>query len=172
MGEYESLLPFYQDSADLLALIAATLFRLARFEQAADTLRKAVKLEPRDADLLNLLGAAMGSAGKLDEACRILKEARTIKPADVEILYNLALTLTLLTRYEEAFAIVEATLKKDHALRHDLEELRQDIVDANLRRLVQKRVISWSGGKPTGPATKIELSPGPPISQWIIDSRG
>ncbi len=46
-----------------------------------------------------------------------------------------------------------------------LDELRE------LRRLRRSGVISWGGGKPKGSDPPIPITPGPPVSDYVIEDR-
>jgi hypothetical protein len=43
--------------------------------------------------------------------------------------------------------------------------------EKHLWRLVDDGVANWSGGKPRGSDPPIEVTPGPPISDYIIENR-
>ena len=45
------------------------------------------------------------------------------------------------------------------------------VLDAMLRRLTKSGFASWSGGKPKGSKRPVKLTPGPPISDYIIEDR-
>jgi len=49
--------------------------------------------------------------------------------------------------------------------------IRAEILKELLRRLARRGVVSWRGGKPKGYDGPIELTPGPPISQYILEDR-
>ena len=43
--------------------------------------------------------------------------------------------------------------------------------EAEIWKLVDEGFASWSGGKPKGASSPIELTPGQPMSEWIIENR-
>ena len=51
------------------------------------------------------------------------------------------------------------------------EQTRHAELDAVLWRLAQEGFASWSGGKPKGSKHPAKLTPGPPISDYIIQDR-
>jgi hypothetical protein len=48
---------------------------------------------------------------------------------------------------------------------------RRALVEKELRALARKGVISWAGGKPKGSQPPIPISPGPPVSDYVIEDR-
>jgi len=54
----------------------------------------------------------------------------------------------------------------------EVRELRREILDMQLWDLVRRGVASWSGGKPTGSNPPIPITPGPPVSGYVIEDRG
>ena len=58
------------------------------------------------------------------------------------------------------------------SMRGGVEAARRGVLDAILRRLAKRGFASWSGGKPKGSDPLIEITPGPPISDYIHEDRG
>lgn len=83
---------------------------------------------------------------------------------------NLALALVRLDRLEDAVAALDRALNLEP---NDPEtvSLRKQVVAELLRRLARKRVISWGGGKPKGSEPPVAVTPGPPISDYVIEDR-
>jgi hypothetical protein len=52
-----------------------------------------------------------------------------------------------------------------------LELTRRMIFDGYAWRMVRLGLITWSGGKPKGSDPPIRVTPGPPISDYVIEDR-
>lgn len=52
-----------------------------------------------------------------------------------------------------------------------LRDLHRRVLDGYLERLVASGTAGWGGGHPGLPARRAHLSPGPPLSDWIIENR-
>jgi Flp pilus assembly protein TadD len=125
----------------------------------------ALELAPDDAYVLNNFGAALARVGRKTEALSAFERAAGLNPKNPVILRNLAFVHAELGDIKRALDILGSL---DHPI---LQSARRAVLDLQLRRLAKRGVISWSGGKPDVPKEKLELTPGPSLSEWIIESR-
>jgi hypothetical protein len=82
----------------------------------------------------------------------------------------------LLTRDELQAALLEvddalATLAPDSPKRLELKAKRTLIVQGDLWRMVRVGIGTWAGGKPIGSDPPIEVTPGPYVSDYVIEDR-
>jgi uncharacterized protein (TIGR02466 family) len=75
-----------------------------KFAEAAETYRKALKLEPNIAEIHVNLGAVLGQLGQTEEAIASYRKAIQLKPNLAVAPFNLGFLLQNLGRYEEAVA--------------------------------------------------------------------
>ena len=59
----------------------------------------------------------------------------------------------------------------DDLERIELRKLRTELVDHDLWTMVKAGAATWSGGKPKGSNPPIDVTPGPPISDFIHQMR-
>jgi len=69
-----------------------------------------------------------------------------------------------------ALALVDGLLVSEPA-NQSAHELRREIVDRSLRKLARTGFASWGGGKPKGSNPRIRITPGPPVSDYVIEDR-
>lgn len=148
-----------------------TLIKAGRVDEALGNFARALETGAVDrfAVLMNR-GIALVEAGQQEDGLADFLEASALQPERPEPVYNAAVALLALGRHKDAVAEIDKVL----LLRPDVTDaakLRRDILDSQLRRLVRRGLISWSGGKPSFPKERVELTPGAPISQWIIENR-
>jgi tetratricopeptide (TPR) repeat protein len=119
--------------------------------------------------LLNNRGDALYHLGHYEEALQAFERAIEVRPEYFDALFNRGLTLLQMGLLEEADAAIKqaVTFLPDADLAALLNELR----DESLRRLRRKGIISWSGGKPGGARPRVRVSDGPPLSDYIVESR-
>ena len=123
------------------------------------------KLAPDDAYIQNNLGVTLARLGRLSEALETFESALRIQPNHPGFLRNKAIVLTELGRVSDAILALETV---DHPITNST---RRALLDAHLKQLAKRGVISWSGGKPSGFKDRLELTDGPPLSEWIIQNR-
>ena len=66
---------------------------------------------------------------------------------------------------------LEALPEDTGAQRQKAEATRRQILDGYLWLMVREGKASWSGGKPKGSKRPVKLTPGPPISDYIVEER-
>lgn len=134
-------------------------------EEALAEELKAIDLAPYDAYLRNNVGATLARLDRKEEALEHFKCAVELSPGHPGMRRNLAYALWQLDQRREAMAALTGL---DHPL---TMEAAKALSDLHLRDLVRRGAISWAGGKPRGSRADVELSPGPKMSEWIINSR-
>lgn len=123
-----------------------------RYDQAAQSLRKAVELEPINAAYLGDLGYAQLCAGQLALAREPLAKAAELEPASIKAISNLALWATLHGDRAQADAIMQ---------RADLPQSARDAVQKLATRL--RTGTQAQTGLPNAPRTDIETAAAPSI---------
>ena len=81
-----------------------------------------------------------------------------------------SIELTREKHFKDAVRVLDQA-REGREQEQDLLELRHTIVALGLWDLVRRGLISWGGGKPQGSNPPIKVTPGPPISDWIIENR-
>ena len=87
----------------------------------------------------------------------------------VELLMARAIALHQLGRSREAISELDSSPSTSDP---DLGHLRRTILDESLLRLVAKGFGAWSGKRPRGARNPVPISPGPPVSDFVIEDRG
>jgi len=98
--------------------IGEALFSLERYREAADSISRALRMEPKygeKARYLKFLGLAYAQLGQNQEACENLRKADQLCPDDAETIYWLGRILNSFKRYEQA----EEYLRRAAALEPD-----------------------------------------------------
>jgi Flp pilus assembly protein TadD len=78
-----------------MRLLAQTLFRQRKPDEAVALFRRVVDARPGDAAALNGLGTSLASTGRLDEAILIFRRVLDANPQNVPAQQNLARALAL-----------------------------------------------------------------------------
>ncbi len=108
--------------------------------------------------------------GDLDGALADYEAALRSQPDFPEALASRAAVLGELGRYNEALAGINRYL----ALRPDdarAEVLHEEMLKARIMELVDEGFLDGVGGKLEGSPHPLQLTPGPPISDYIVDER-
>ena len=88
--------------ADYFINLAQECLDSGKYEEAVDTYKQAIKVNPDDAVAYNKLGIAYRSAGKMQESLEALKQAIKIKSDYAEAHYELGLTYRSSFKNQEA----------------------------------------------------------------------
>jgi hypothetical protein len=56
--------------------------------------------------------------------------------------------------------------------KHEVEATDREEVERVMHALVKSGFASWSGKRPTGSKNPVEVTPGPPVSDYVIQDRG
>jgi tetratricopeptide (TPR) repeat protein len=120
---------------------------------------------PQSVEIRNNLGTSYARLGRLEEALGAFTRALEISPEHPVVRKNLAFALAQLDRIPEALEVIGSA---EHPF---LRDARRTVLDLQLRRLVRRGVISWSGSKPKGFAPRLETTSGEPLSEWIVKNR-
>jgi len=100
--------------ADML-LRGQTLLAEARYSEAFDLFRRAMRMAPDDPAPLSLLGVALMDVGRLKEAEQYLRRAVALAPDYKTFQHSLSLNLLAQGRYREAWPLHEARSAKNPA---------------------------------------------------------
>jgi predicted TPR repeat methyltransferase len=95
-------------SIDALHALAQAQRELGQLNEAAATLREALKLDPRSAPLRNTLGVTLMRQGHLDAARNVLEEAIALAPDDPKPYRNLGPMLLRMGLFEAAATVLAA----------------------------------------------------------------
>jgi Flp pilus assembly protein TadD len=115
------------------------------------------------------LGVALFWLDRPSESLNALTKALELDEGDPQLWAAKAVVLDSLGKQKEAVTALHRSL----SLRDDpkVREAKHLIVESLLRSLVRKGFASWSGGKPQGSEPGIEITPGPPVSDYVIEDR-
>jgi Flp pilus assembly protein TadD len=103
--------PRGRDSAVSLRLQGDDFYRRAKFEDAVQSYRRCLELDPSDADAFNNLGAALADLRQLEEAITCYQTALLLRPEFGDAQYNLGNAFAELRRYDEADACYREALR-------------------------------------------------------------
>ncbi len=103
VSEHPEFMPAYCD-------LAETQMRQRRIDQAMKTLTTGLRLAPNEAILLNNLGMCQMIKGEYDSALDAFTRAAAVVPDDARYRANMAVSLGMLGRYKESFALYEQVL--------------------------------------------------------------
>jgi tetratricopeptide (TPR) repeat protein len=171
LQEYAAALELSPRDAFVLNNIGTTLGTLGRHEEALGAFTHALELRPGDRKILVNRGLALSRLSRFEEALECFDGALADAPADADTLTLRASALSGLRRHEDALRAVNAA----RAIRpHDsrIRALHEAILHEVLRGLTRKGLARWSGGKPKGTSPLIPITPGPDISDYVIEDRG
>lgn len=121
--------PTPEDLSRVLFYIGTAQKELGRFDEAIETLVKAVEADPEDLANHNLLGFCYYKTGRHEEAVKCFRRAIEIDPRSGIDHANLASNLRDLGRIDEAIPLYEKALNLDPTLgfaRTNLKKLRKE----------------------------------------------
>jgi tetratricopeptide (TPR) repeat protein len=169
LAEYDAALYIWRDSAYLLNNRADALYHLGRYEEAIRAFEGAIALRPDLTEAHVGRGVALIALNRHQEALQALEKAIEVRPDYLDAHVNRSLALRRMGRLEDA----DAAINEGLALAHDadLVALLNELQEEKLRRLRRRGIVSWSGGKPAGARPRVRVSDGPPLSDYIVESR-
>jgi len=106
------------------------------------------------------------AAQALETARQQLEE----RPNSVAGLRSAISSLLELGKLDDAYELIERRLASQPG-NSTLQKLKRKILDAYLWRMVEEGLADWSGGSPKGSPNPVEITPGPPISDYVIEDR-
>ncbi len=121
------------------------------------------------AHILWCIGAALYMLERSEEALTYFAKALELVPHDWQLHSARGLVLNSLGRLQEAVDAFDQSLALHH--NETTVEARRAVLDALLRRLARRGVISGSGPKPKGLDPLVKLTPGPDVSDYVIEDR-
>jgi tetratricopeptide (TPR) repeat protein len=118
----------------------------------------------------NNRGTLLANLGRFDEALTDLNSALEQSPKSTMARLNRSGVFLSLGQLEDALDDVHKALQFAPNQK-ELQIRRRGILDAYLWRLVEGGEAAWSGGKPKGSKRPVKLTPGPPVSDYIVEER-
>lgn len=95
------------ESADQLALLGNIYYRLDKFQEAADTMKKAIAASPEPKESWNqILMASLFELDQYDEAAKVVKEQLAKNPKDIKLLKQLATIYVNNDQYPQAIEVL------------------------------------------------------------------
>ena len=170
LAEYDAALRSVPDDPAFLNNRGAALSRLGRDNDALAAYERVLLLSPDDPVALHNRGVALAQLGRYEEAVAAYDRALALVPDDAGTLANLGLALAHLGHYVKALAILNRSLEQRPG-EAKVIAARRTILDNILRGLRRSGVVSWAGGKPQGSNPPIPITPGPPVSDYVIEDR-
>ena len=113
IGEFRAALEENADQPPVLVNLARALWLAGDTDEARNTVRAALDLEPGCRQGLNLAGNIEMAAGHLDLAERQFREALALEPDDADLNNSLGLVLESQARWEEALAAYTRVVEID-----------------------------------------------------------
>jgi tetratricopeptide (TPR) repeat protein len=157
------------DDAVTLANVALVYVLLDEADNALDYFGRSLEIEP-SYTTLNNRATLLGRLGRLDEALRDVSFALAMAPDDEIASFNRSGILLAMGRHREALQDIEA-LERRLPDNDDVAQRRRQIVDASLRQLAESGVVLWSGQRAQGSRDPVPVTPGPPVSDYVIEDR-
>jgi tetratricopeptide (TPR) repeat protein len=169
LAECLKALALLPDSPVILNNLGDTLYHLERYEEAIKAFEDALRLRPEFAEAYVGRGVALERLSRYEEALKAFEKAIDLRPNYFDAHFNRWLTLRRMGLLEDADAAIKSGLAVLPDA--DLATWGREAGDEILRRLRRKGIISWGGGKPSGAHPRVRLKDGPPLSDYIIESR-
>ena len=170
LATFEAALSVSQDDWLVHYNLGVYYGRIGLHEAALKQFTEAHKLEPDATIVMYNLGHANQHLGRYHAAINFYRNVLTNEPLNYSARYNLCVSLQSAGEHESALDEVNKALEvwEDEGF----GELRSEIVHGHLVRLVKAGFASWSGRKPRGGRPPVEITPGPPVSDYVIQDRG
>lgn len=170
LKEFQAALALVPDDPTILNNLGAALSLLGQHEDALAACKRTLLRNPDDSVTLYNLGVSLAQLRRYDEAVAAYDRALSFMPDDPGTLANRGLALAHLGHSAEALTALDRAIE----LQPDdqgLVSCRRKILQELLRGLRRRGVVSWAGGKPTGSHPRIPITPGPPVSDYVIEDR-
>jgi tetratricopeptide (TPR) repeat protein len=156
---------------DVLAQVrlARDMAARADTDAALRVIEDALGRQSNDPDLLEGKGLLLLKLNRPEEALASLDGAVRAGNQDATVHIGRGVALHALQRLNESLAAFNRAL----ILRQDNNVLamKRAVLKELLWSLVEEGFASWSGGKPKGSKRPIRVTPGPPISDYIVQDR-
>lgn len=168
--EYDAALALVPDFQAVLNNRGVARSRAGDHAGALTDFTRALELRPDDLGVLCNIGVAYAHLENWEASSEALDRVLAVRPDHAAALSVLSVTLANLDRYNEALGSINRylALRPDDA---DAQALHRELLDKRLWELVAEGFARWSGGKPKGSDPGIPITPGPPISDYIIEDR-
>ena len=170
VSEYDAALAAVPDDPAFLNNKGAALGSLGHHEAALAAFDLSVALRPDYPVTLCNRGISFAKSSHPEKALADLMRAIELQPDYAEALSVGGAVLSQLRRYKDALELIDRALNLRPA-DADLLTLRRETLGAQLKHLAKKGFASWSGGKPKGSEPPIPVTPGRPVSDYVIEDR-
>ena len=140
------------------------------FSDALRDLDLLLALEPHDAAGLEARGGVLLEMEEPEQALDAFDQSIQADPNWAPVHYNRAKALNKLARTQEALQSVERALELEPGL-EVARDLRRRLMRSRMEELAREGSVRWSGKKPQLPHHRVNPSPGPPPSEWIVSNR-
>ena len=170
LQEFDNALSELPNDPTFLNNRGAALDRLGRHKKALADFDRVLGRHPEDAVAHHNRGVALAQLGRYEDAIIAYDSALAVKPKDAGTLANKGLALAHMGRLEDALNTLDKALRKRGA-NPNVRAARATIVGEILRGLRRKGLITWAGGKPKGSEQPLALTPGPDVSDYVIEDR-
>lgn len=170
LREYDGIISAVPEDATFLNNRGAILGHLGRYEEALECYDQALAIARDDHIAHHNRGVALAQLKRFEDAVASYDQALSYAPADAGTLANRGLALAHLGQHKEALASIDEALNvigEDEAL----QGCRRKILTDLLTKLADEGVVDWAGGKPKGSDPLIKLTPGPDVSDYVIENR-
>jgi len=138
-------------------------------EGALRSFDAALAQQHSDPELLEGKGLLLLMLDRPEEALALLDEAVNAGSDDPTVQVGRGVALHALGRLNESVAAFNQAL----ALRPDenVLSMKRVVLEELLWSLVREGKAAWSGGKPKGSSKRVQLTPGPSISEMVHEGR-
>ena len=152
------------------ALVRTT---LNDYKNAERDLNRSLSIR-ENAEGYNNRGSVRAHIDNHHEAILDFNRSLDIEPQNLAARFNRSWSLLQVGELGLALEDIDAVLRElgDSGLQKEQVLIRRrQILDASLWNLVKSGFASWSGGKPEGSKNPIKITPGPPVSDYLIQDR-
>ncbi len=116
MAESEAT-PLVQQSSDL--------YQSGKFEEALNTARQAIEMDPRLSDAYTVLGVSLSGLERDEEAVSAFQKAIQVSPYNTSAYYNLALQHYKMGHKNDATAMAQEAIRTDPKHKRSLELVKK-----------------------------------------------
>ena len=134
--------PNHAEAYNNLGLIFA---ELRKFQKAVSCYKKVIQIQPKHTGAYNNLGSAHKELQEFDKAINCYQKAIEIRPNHANAYHNLGLVFKILGKFKDATNCCQNSLKydpKNLITLYDLSELKEEVLDLNLKNTINQIVNS------------------------------
>ena len=129
------------DHAEAYNNLGLIFIELREFQKAVSCYQKVIQIHPNHAGAYNNLGAAHKELEEFNKAISCYQKAIQIKPDHANAYHNLGLVFKILGKFKDATNCCQKSLKhepKNLITLYDLSELKEEVLDLNLKNRINK----------------------------------